>query len=115
MLTYKFKNGSVVNGTIEEILKVAEVLGETVEGLEKVPTGYYMSGSKGLVPIREMNEMHIKNAITKIAYTFYQKLGKEDISIEDYLRKFVKLPEEPKLGELFAELKRRVGVEKLAK
>lgn len=77
--------------------------------------GYYMSETKGLVPIKEMNEFHIKNAITKIAYSFYQNLGKEDISIEDYLRKFVKLAEEPKLGELFAELQRRVGMEKLAK
>lgn len=107
MLSYTFKNGTVVNGTLEQILQVAEILGEKVDNLEEIPSGYYPSSSRGLVRIEDMNEVHIKNAINKIAYTYYQNLGKEDIDIGEYCARFVLLAEEPKLQELYGELLKR--------
>ncbi len=108
MLSYTFKNGSVVTGTIDQITTIASVLGEKVEGLKETPVGYYSSASKGLVRIDEMNDIHIKNAINKIAYQFYHDLGKEDIEVRDYLFKFTQLAEIPKLIELFEELHNRI-------
>ena len=109
MLTYTFKNGSVVNGTLDQIMKMAAILGETVVGITDVPKGYYHSGTKGIMKIADMNEVHIKNALNKIAYSYYQNLGKEKIEIYEYLKKFTELVQEPKLNELFEELQSRIA------
>lgn len=107
MFSYKFKNGTVATGTVEQIKAIADILGEALEGIEEIPVGWYPSSTKGLIRIADMNEKHIKNAINKIAYTYYLEIGKSD-DTEEYLKKFVALAELPKLQELFNELIKRV-------
>ena len=97
----KLKNGSVLSGTLEEISSVLNSLGE--EAMERLlPMGpygnsdYYRSESKGLLPIKGMNILHIRNAACKIYREWVGKLNtlepedflttmKEDIHDETFL------------------------------
>lgn len=115
--SYNFANGATMTGTIEQILTVAATLGETVDATQLgiVPKGYYQSETKGLIAIKDMNEIHIINALTKRTIAYYEsirpkkgeKLTTEEV-IQNYLAKFVALTDDLQIEELYSELARRV-------
>lgn len=107
-MKYVFSNGSQVEGTLEQIMKVAEVFGEKVDKakiLER-PKGYYFSESKGVVKISDMNEVHIRNAITKSTIKYFSELPKA-VPISDWMASYFNFQEDILLQELFEELETR--------
>ncbi len=104
--SYKFKNGSSINGNVAQIMEVAKILGEEVDAAQLgiIPKGYYMSETKGLIKISDMNPLHIKNALTKATYTYFQNIGKEKISLKEYLQKFLAFTDSEQIVDLFEEL-----------
>ena len=110
MAVYKFKNGSEFTGTIAEILTVAGALGEEIDPT-KLPrqAGFYYSESKHkYLVIREMQDHHLRNALSKQARRYFQDLDpKASTSNREFLRVFMSLPDDTLVGELFTELNRR--------
>jgi len=53
------ENGLVIEGTAEQVTGVLKSMGISGDGM------FYNSGSRGLVLIREMNSIHLRNAILK--------------------------------------------------
>lgn len=53
-------NGMILEGTDEQVVSVMEKMGVSGDGI------FYRSDSKGLVLIKEMQSLHLRNAILKI-------------------------------------------------
>ena len=115
-MEYTFKSGAKVTGTLEQILTIGRTLGEAVKlegliGISSIPRGYYLSRSKGLIPIEAMPTSHIRNALLKETSTyieFLKGLPVETKTERSYLlSKFCKLANQPQIIDLFNELSRR--------
>ena len=105
IVEYSFKDGTTIKGTMEDIINFARIKGEPINFLgDYAPEGYYNSESKGLIKISEMNPVHIKNALNKVAFTYFKELGKAPLSNKQYCRKFTELATLPKVQELFEAL-----------
>lgn len=108
-MNYTLKNGTKLEGSLEQIMSICKSVGETVdlkqiEGKE-TPEGYYMSGSKGLIKISDMNSMHLRNALLKLSKDYFENLGsKKTLSNYDFLNEFVGLADNPKVIELYNAL-----------
>lgn len=110
-MKYTFKNGAVVEGTVDQILSVAKSLGETVNlsKLGDIPRGYYNSEHHGIMKISGMNEGHLRNALTKRAKNHFESLSKKtQLTTEKYLLEFVGYGEDAVSQDLISELTRRV-------
>lgn len=110
-MKYKFKNGEV-EGTLDQILAVAKILGESVNlavllGKDVRPRGYYHSSSKGLISMKEMAVPHLKNSILKITHDYFAKMRGFDGTLEQWTRKYLALTDDEQLVELFEELTTR--------
>lgn len=110
-ITFKTRSGAIIQGTIEEVLRVAAALGETVDisklsGVDSLP-GYYNSSSKGLIPISSMTESHIKMALLKRVREYYDDLKKDAASISnlEFKSRFVNLANDKVIQELYKSLK----------
>lgn len=116
-MKYKFSSGmEIVSDNLSEILKVGEVLGQAVEyskieGLSEsdVPDGYYLSAKEGLVEVKGMNSMHIRNALLKrtVAYLGEVKTALKTLNDQEFLTKFENLTEDKTIVTLFDELASR--------
>lgn len=107
-MKYTFSNGSQIEGTLEQILQIATVLGEKVDKskiLER-PKGYYFSESQGVTKIADMNEVHIMNAIKKATVKYFSELPKAT-SIAEWMASYFNFQEDNLLQELFEELESR--------
>ena len=58
---HTFRNGLTVEGTIEQVQRVAQALGEQL-GNDGV---FYLSSTRGLIRIADMSASHIRNAFMK--------------------------------------------------
>jgi len=119
IMKYKFKTGACVEGSAEQILAIAKSLGETVDltKLEgEIPRGYYLSEKNGLIEIKGMPDMHIRNALLKRSKTFYETLSSKhrSLSNESFTKEFVSLGEDSVVVDLFSELSKRKKLEKIS-
>lgn len=110
-MKYKFKNGEV-EGTLDQILAVAKILGESVNlavllGKDVRPRGYYHSSSKGLISMKEMAVPHLKNSILKITHDYFASMKGFEGTTNEWVEKYLALTEDDQLGELFEELASR--------
>lgn len=99
-------NGSVIEGTTEEISKF---LGLSPEKIAVGPYGnvlFYKSESKGLVAIKEMNEYHLRNAIAKIYREWVDTLNK--LELESFLSYLTLGPTDETFLAMVGELYNRV-------
>ena len=116
-MKYKFKNGATAEGSAAQILDIAKSLGEVVDltKLEgEVPRGYYLSEKNGLMEIKFMPDMHIRNALLKRSRVFFETLGgkHKSLSNEEFLREYVKLTDDTMVSDLFTELSARKTAKK---
>lgn len=103
-MKYKFKSGLEVDGTIEELRKIAELVREPLDLKD-----YYWSKSSGsFILIKTMNPQHIRNALCSIASDFYNDLqSKRHLTNTEFLNEFVKLVENENIVKLYNELRKR--------
>lgn len=108
-IDYTFENGMTINGTIEQIEKVAATMKLKVnyKSLGHRPTGFYDSTTKGMVKISEMNDYHLRRALLKEAKEYYSNMYSATDSNTDFLRKFTGMAEVTVIVELFTELSKR--------
>jgi hypothetical protein len=108
-ITYKFENGVETTGTIEQLLKVAEALGEKLrpETIDSVPRGYYLSSSKGLVHVNSMTDFHIRRALVKRAKTYMDSIFDAADDNATFMKKFINLTDDTAIIDLFNELSER--------
>lgn len=100
-MKHTFKNGTTIEGTLEQIQKVAELFGEQLG-----PT--YFSKSTGVnLLISEMNTKYIINALVKTARDFYILDNFKGLTLEEFLTKFISLVNESDIENLFVELQER--------
>jgi len=109
-LTYKFKDGTEISGSIEKIEKAAAAFGEKIDlsvFKGKIPRGYYPSETKGMTKISEMNEYHLRRALLKRGKDYLAEIYNPDDSIPAFLKKFTDLSEDQIVQDLFFELNKR--------
>lgn len=116
-MKYTFSSGMEVNtNDLSEILKLGEVLGQAidlskVEGLSDsdVPAGYYLSSKEGLVEIKNMNSMHVRNALLKrtTEYLAGVRTKSKTLNDKEFLTLFENLTEDKTIVTLFDELANR--------
>lgn len=109
-MKYTLKSGVTVEGTLEQIMATAKKLGEKVNvgTLGKLPKGYYLSDTRGVIKIADMETVHIKNSLLKRTKSYYEALSKEKgLANPAFVKKFTSLVEDEQVQELFAELVKR--------
>ena len=107
-INYKFPSGLEVNGTFEEIEKVAKAIGHKLDFSKftgKIPRGYYPSESKGIIKISEMSEFHLRRALLKRAKDYYTEIFDAKDTVSEFLNKFINLAADPIIEDLFMQLK----------
>lgn len=104
-ITFKFKNGVEITGTVEQLEEYARLVGEKFDFYNT----HYLSSTRGLIPLSDMNVAHLKNAVLKHSREYFDDLSKRQLSLslKDFMTEFVKFGEDPKLAGLFAELRKR--------
>lgn len=108
-MIYMFPTGLKVEGTFDEVLSVANAMGFKIEGDFPAPTGYYRSETKGLVKISEMDSIHLRNSLKKLARDYYSTKTSNDMTNAEFLEFFAKMAEDAKICELWQELYNRKG------
>ena len=109
-LTYKFKDGTEVSGSIEKIEKVASAFGEKIDlsvFKGKIPRGYYPSETKGMIKISTMNEYHLRRALLKRGKDYLAEIYDANDEANIFLKKFVNLSEDPIIQDLYMEILKR--------
>lgn len=107
VIEHTFENGTKFTGTLEQLEKVAKALGLSITGIGKTPKGYYMSESKGLVKISDMNEYHIRRALIKRSKDYFAEIFSKEDSIKTFLKKYTSLTEDQTIVDLYNELQKR--------
>lgn len=105
---FKFKNGVEFVGTAHQIMEYAKLIGESID-TDKLPVagirGYYVSASRGLLKISDMETHHIINALTKRTVEYFQALKvTSEGDLEKYLKGFISLTEDTAIEDLYGEL-----------
>jgi hypothetical protein len=110
-LTYKFKNGAQITGTVEQIVSFGAILKEKVDLLKikgGVPQGYYNSSSKGLIKITDMHDTHLRNSIVKASISALNDLqNSKTLSNKQFLNRWTTSGNSVKITELVNELTKR--------
>lgn len=108
-MKYTFKNGAKVEGTYDQIEKMAIALSEKIDTtkIDGIIAGYYKSETKGLVKITEMAEFHLRNALVKRGKEQLEILRKKKVDTKNFLKDFISLAEDKVVVELFTELAKR--------
>ena len=108
-INYVFENGMEINGTIDQIEKVAKTMGLKVnyKSIGYRPVGFYPSASKGMVKISEMIDYHLRRALLKEAKEYYAAMYSPDDTNQTFLKKFTGMAENALIIELFTELSKR--------
>ena len=94
------KGGVTVEGTPEEVMKIAKQL-----GVDLIAEGYYNSSTHGLIKISDMDTRHVTNATLKAYRTFVEGLSK--LSLPDLINAMQNGPSDKEFNNLFAELVKR--------
>lgn len=108
-MIYNFSNGSTIEGDLEQLVKIAEILGEKLDTskIHERAKGYYLSNSKGVIKISEMNDIHLRNAIQKATVTYFSNISRT-ISNEQWMNQYLSFQDDSLVQELFAELQKRI-------
>jgi hypothetical protein len=107
VIEHTFSDGTKFVGTFDQLEKVASALGMKITGVGKTPRGYYMSDSKGLVKITEMNDHHIRRALVKRSKDYFTEVYLKDDTNKEFLRKYTDLTLDNVVVDLFNELQKR--------
>ena len=108
VIEHTFSNGTKVTGTYTQLETIAKALGLKLSGVKApVARGYYMSESKGLVKISEMNDYHIRRALLKISKEYYAGMYDKNDTNSDFLNKYVSLTNDQTVQDLYTELASR--------
>jgi hypothetical protein len=107
-INHVFSDGTKFTGTLEQLEKVASALGLKITGLENTPKGFYVSESKGLVRISEMNDFHIRRALLKRSKDYYTEVFAKEDTNRQFLKKFTGLTEDQIVIDLYNELSKRI-------
>lgn len=116
-LQYKFEDGSVVVDTLENLIAIANIKGTKLDMAKisgELPEGYYLSGSKGLLKIREMEDHHLLNSFNKHFVDFLNSIRKDFAthgSLSKYVEEFGNFPDNLLLKNLFKEIENRSELE----
>lgn len=94
------KNGVTVEGTPEEVMKIAKQL-----GVDLIAEGYYNSSTHGLIKISDMDTRHVTNATLKAYRVFVEGLSK--LSLPDVVKAMQNGPSDKEFNNLFTELVKR--------
>ena len=107
MITYKWSDGTSFSGTLDALKTVAKVLSKQIDYENLiVPQGYYFSLTKGLIPIKEMNTLHIKNTIKKKITNYNKTINHlSDLNLETLYLNWIQ--NNQIIQDLFNELKNR--------
>mgnify|MGYP000890484096 FL=1 len=98
-MKHTFKSGASFEGTKEELQAVAKALGESISPI-------YRSVTKGDIPVDEIHENHLKNAILSHCRDFYTQKNFKYLSNEEFLERFEEKDET--INMLLTELKSRI-------
>jgi hypothetical protein len=111
IITYKFKNGVEIKGTFDKLLLTAELFKETLDfsktGLDFIPQGYYPSETKGVIPIADMGEYHLRRALIKRSKDYLLSIFDSVDSNKVFLRKYLNMANDRIVTDLYAELQKR--------
>ncbi len=94
------KGGVTVEGTPEEVMKIAKQL-----GVDLIAEGYYNSSTHGLIKISDMDTRHVTNATLKAYRVFVEGLSK--LSLPDVVKAMQNGPSDKEFNNLFTELVKR--------
>lgn len=113
IITYRTRDNTKIEGTINAIFDICKRLGETVD-ISKLSSfdksKYYYSVSKEQwIPIKEMNSAHIMNSVAKKIRDYFQelKVAKTD-SVPEFLEKLELWTNDQIIKSLVDELTTRV-------
>ena len=109
---YVFATGTEVLGTIEEIQLIAKSFGvkvdyEQFKGSDALPRGFYPSETKGLIEIKGMSDFHLRRALIKVTKEYFMGVFAQTDSIEEFLMKYMGMPDNPLVEDLFTKKKKR--------
>lgn len=104
-LTFKFKNGVEITGTVEQLEQYAKLIGETLD----LYATHYNSSTRGLILLADMNVNHLKNALLKISREYIDDLGKRQLhmSLKQFLTEYIEFGSNQKIAGIFQELIKR--------
>jgi len=104
IMKHTFKNGTTVEGSFsrEQLKEIAKVFGESLYPV-------YKSATKGDIPVDEMNEIHLRNAILLHLREYFTQTNFKDVDNESFLDNLdiQNFPETIKM--LYNELNRRIN------
>ena len=110
-MNYTFKNGVKVEGTLDQINIVAKSLKEVINPKNitgTLPRGYYVSSTKGIMKITDMQDVHIRNALLKQSKEHFEVLQKEKgLKNTEFCVKYTQLTDKPLVIDLYSELEKR--------
>ena len=109
IIKHKFQDGTEVSGTFEQLQKISAALGLKLIGVKvrATPRGYYMSETKGLIKISDMNDYHIRRALLKRSREYFAEVYDKDDTNKMFLKKFTDLVNDTVIIDLYNELARR--------
>lgn len=102
MLTVKLPNGLTLTGTSEQVLDTARKLGYTNIGADGI---HYVSESKGIVRIADMDTRHVRNAMLKLYRGWSDNLA--TLNDRELLRALQEGPNDATFRALLLEFVRR--------
>lgn len=100
-MKHVFKSGLIVEGTKEEIKLIAKALGESISPI-------YKSATKGDIPVDEMNEIHLRNAILLHLRDYFIQKNFKNLDLKSFLNNIEEFNNDV-LIILINELKRRIN------
>ena len=106
-ITVKLPNGLEISGSPDVVMSSLAKHGYDPGSV--IPEGYYLSASKGLIPIKSMNSRHIINAIVVLYKAWLDKLNK--LKAGEFREAVMTGPTDPQLRALLKELVARPGDE----
>lgn len=100
--THKFKSGLEVKGTKEEIRLIAKAIGESLFPI-------YRSFTKGDIPVDEMHETHLRNAILLHLREYFTQKNFKNMDNESFLDNLEVQNFPETIEMLINELNRRIN------
>ena len=101
VIRYRFSDGTVMEGTIDAVVRYANHIGETVN-----VDGYHYSASNGRwMKISDMHDLHIRNAIIRTCISGFKELSNPKVDNSTFIKSVLLLSNT--ISQLFMELERR--------
>lgn len=104
IMKHTFKNGTTVEGSFsrEQLNEIAKVFGESLYPV-------YKSATKGDIPVDEMNEIHLRNAILLHLREYFTQKNFKNMDTESFLDNLEVQNFPETIEMLIKELNRRVN------